>query len=159
MWHLAWEAVSPQEAHMATTAGVGYSEVANSFEAGIEAATAAMTEAGVARCDLAIMSSTGKHDPRQLSDGVRSVIGPAARLIGGRSMGIITRDRLGYLGYQVGVAVMASDSVKVDMFIEKNLADREYEVGVALSPCSRRPTGSRPSSSPTSRTSSARRSR
>lgn len=117
---------------MATTAGVGYSEIANSREAGIEAATAAMKEAGVTRCDLAIMSSTGKHDPRQLSDGVRSVIGPAARLIGGRSMGIITRDRLGYLGYQVGVAVVASDSMKVDMFIEKNLADREYEVGVAL---------------------------
>lgn len=117
---------------MTTTAGVGYSENPNSREAGIEAATIAMKEAGVARCDLAIMSSTGKHEPRQLSDGVRSVIGSAARLIGGRSMGIITRDRLGYLGYQVGVAVVASDSVKVDMFMEKNLADREYEVGLAL---------------------------
>lgn len=117
---------------MATTAGVGYSDNPNSHEAGIEAATAAIKEAGVARCDLAIMSSTGKHDPRQLADGVHSVIGPAARLIGGRSMGVITQNRLGYLGYQVGVAVVASDSVKVDMFMEKNLPGREYEVGLAL---------------------------
>ncbi|MBI4590350.1 MAG: FIST C-terminal domain-containing protein [Candidatus Rokubacteria bacterium] len=117
---------------MATTAGVGYSENPQSREAGIEAASAALKEAGVAQCDLAIMSSTGKHDPRQLCDGVRSVIGPAARLIGGCSMGVITRDRLGYLGYQVGVAVVASDSVNVDMFMEKNLPDREYEVGLAL---------------------------
>jgi hypothetical protein len=117
---------------MATTAGVGYSENPNAREAGIEAATAALKEAGVTRCGLAIMSSTGKHDARQLADGVHSVIGSTARLIGGRSMGIITRDRLGYLGYQVGVAVVASDSVKIDMFMERNLADREYEVGLAL---------------------------
>lgn len=117
---------------MATTAGVGYSENPQSREAGVEAATAAMKEAGVARCDLAILFSTGKHDPHQLADGVRSVIGPATRLVGGCSMGVITRSRLGYLGYQVGVAVVSSDSVKVDMFIEKGLSDREYEVGLAL---------------------------
>jgi hypothetical protein len=117
---------------MATTAGVGFSENPKSHEAGVEAASAALKEAGVAKCDLAIMFSTGKHDPRQLCDGVRSVIGPTARLIGGCSMGVITRDRLGYLGYQVGVAVVSSDSVKVDMFIEKGLPDREYAAGLAL---------------------------
>jgi hypothetical protein len=39
---------------------------------------------------------------------------------------------LGYDGYQMGVAVMSSDSVKVDMFIEKNLPNNEYNVGIAL---------------------------
>lgn len=117
---------------MATTAGVGYSENPKSREAGVEAASAAMKEVGVEKCNLAILFSTGKHDPRQLRDGVRSVIGPAARLIGGYSMGIITKDRLGYGGYQVGVAVISSDLVKVDMFMEKGLADNEYDVGRAL---------------------------
>ena len=117
---------------MATTVGVGYSENPRSSEAGVEAARAALAEAGVEKSDLAIMFSTGKHDPRQLRDGVRSVIGPAARLIGGYAMGIITKDRLGYLGYQVGVAVMSSDSVRVDMFIERGLPDNEYDVGLAL---------------------------
>jgi len=91
-----------------------------------------MAQAGVSRCDLAIMYSTSKHDPAQLRDGVRSAIGPEARLIGGYSIGTITKDRLGYEGYQMGVAVMSSDSAKVDMFIEAGLPDNEFNVGVAL---------------------------
>ncbi len=117
---------------MATQAGVGFSENPRSREAGAEAAGAALAEAGVEACDLAIMYSTSKHDPTGLRDGVRSVIGPKARLIGGYAVGAFTRDRLGYEGYQVGMTVMASDSMQVDMFIEGGLPDRETEVGVAL---------------------------
>jgi len=98
----------------------------------MEAASAAMAEAGVDACDLAIMYSTSKHDPAELRDGVRSVIGPEARLIGGYSIGTFTKDQLGYEGYQMGVAVISSDSMQVDMFIEKDLPDSEYDVGVAL---------------------------
>jgi len=117
---------------MATRAGAGYSEIPASYDAGVEAARAAVAEAGVDACDLTIMYSTSKHDPVQLRDGARSVIGPGARLFGGSSIGAITKDRLGYDGYQVGVAVLSSDSVKVDMFIEGGLPDNEYNVGVAL---------------------------
>jgi hypothetical protein len=117
---------------MTTRAGVGFSENPKSRSAGVEAARAALVEADVAACDLAIMYSTSRHDPLQLREGVRSVIGPAARLIGGYAIGALVRDKLGYEGYQVGVAVIASDSVKVDMFIETGLPDNEREVGVAL---------------------------
>lgn len=117
---------------MATKAGVGFSENPKSNEAGVEAAKAAMAEAGTDRCDLAILFSTSRHDPVQLREGVRSVIGSTARLIGGYAFGIITKDQLGYDGFQMGVAVLSSDSVKVDMFIEGGLTDHEFEVGVAL---------------------------
>ena len=117
---------------MATTAGTGYSENPKSEEAGVEAARAALAEAGAGSCDLAILYSTPKHDPARLRDGIRAVIGPSARLIGGYAMGIITRDRLGYGGCQMGVAVVSSDTVKVDTFIEEGLPDNEYEVGRAL---------------------------
>ncbi len=117
---------------MATKAGVGYSENPKSREAGIEAAGAAMAKAGVDVCHLAIMCSTSRHDPAELRDGVRSVIGPEARLIGGYAIGAITQDRLGYDGYQVGVAVISSNSMKIDMFIEKGLRNNEFNVGVAL---------------------------
>jgi hypothetical protein len=117
---------------MATKVGVGVSENPTSLDAGKEAARAATAEAGVSTCDLAIMYSTPKHDNYQLRDGVRSVIGPSARLIGGYSVGIITKDMLGYEGYQVGVAIMSSDSVEVDMFIEKGLPDNEYNIGLSL---------------------------
>src|SRR5713226_2587970 len=109
---------------MATRVGVGYSENAKSFDAGAEAARGAMTDSGAGGCDLVLMYSTEKHEPGQLRDGVRSVVGPRSRLIGGYSMGIITRNRLGYDGYQVGMATVSSDSLKVDMFIERGLVDR-----------------------------------
>jgi hypothetical protein len=117
---------------MATRAGSGYSENPNSKEAGVEAARAAMAEAGLDSCDLVITFCTEKHDPVQFRDGVRSVVGPGARLIGGYAMGAITKDQLGYLGFQVGVAVLSSDTMQVDMFIEKGLPDNEYNVGRAL---------------------------
>ena len=117
---------------MSTKVGVGFSENPKSREAGIEAAKAAMAETGVSKCNLAMMYSTSKHDPTELRDGVRSAIGPESRLIGGYSNGIITNERLGYDGYQVGVAVMSSETVKTDIFIEKGLAGNEYKVGVSL---------------------------
>jgi hypothetical protein len=117
---------------MATRTGVGFSDNSESQKAGMGAASAAMAQAGLSRCDLAILYSTSRHDPARLRDGVRSVIGPEARLIGGYSSGIITADELGYDGYQVGVAVLSSDTVKVDMFIEGGLVRNEFDVGVML---------------------------
>ncbi len=117
---------------MATKVGVGYSEDTKSYEAGAEAARAALLDADVAACNLVLLFATEKHNPQRLRDGVRSMVGSAARLIGGYSMGIITKDRLGYDGYQVGMAVLSSDSVTVDMFIETGLVGNEYKVGLAL---------------------------
>ena len=117
---------------MPTKAGVGYSERVKSHEAGAEAVRAALLDADLSACNLVLVFGTDKHDPVQLRDGIRTVVGPAPRLIGGYSMGIITKDRLGYDGYQVGAAVMSSDSVTVDMFIETGLVGNEYKVGLAL---------------------------
>jgi hypothetical protein len=117
---------------MVTKAGVGFSENPKSWNAGVEAAGAAMAEAGVDKCDLALMFVTSRQDPGQLRDGVRSVIGPTARLIGGYSVGIITKDALAYEGYQVGVAVFSSNSMEIDMFIERGLRGNEFNVGVSL---------------------------
>ena len=117
---------------MVTRAGVGCSENPNSKAAGMEAARAAMQQAGVDTCNLVIMYSTSKHDPILLREGVRSVVGRDTRLFGGSAVGTITNDTLGYEGHQVGVAAISSDSMKIDMFIEKGLADNEYNVGLAL---------------------------
>ena len=117
---------------MASRAGVGYSENSSSGQAGAEVARAALADGGLDHCDLVLVYATEKHDPAQLRDGIRSVVGPKARLIGGYSMGIITNDRLGYAGYQVELAAIASDTMRVDMFIETGLVDREREVGVVL---------------------------
>lgn len=114
-------------------AGVGHSENANSMEAGAEAARAALAQAGTETCDLAMMFSTSKQDPTQLRDGLRSVVGPRTRIIGGYALGVVTADYLGYEGYEVGVAVLSADSGEdIDLFIEGPLPDNEYKVGLAL---------------------------
>ncbi len=117
---------------MTTRAGVGYSENPNSRQAGVEAARAALSQAGINRCDLVLLFSTSRHDPVQLREGVRAVVGPETRLVGGYGIGIITNDRLGYEGYQVGVGVFSSDSMRIDLFLEHGLDEDEFRTGVAL---------------------------
>ncbi|MCK4698863.1 MAG: hypothetical protein KAT38_00950, partial [Bacteroidales bacterium] len=117
---------------MKTKVGVGYSENPDSKMAGIEAAQMAMQKAKIDSCNLAILYATSKQDPVLLSEGVRSVIGSDSRLIGGYALGIITKDFLAYEGYQVGIVVMKTESIIIDMFIEKGLSDNEYNTGVAL---------------------------
>lgn len=117
---------------MTTKAGVGYSINPDSKKAGYEAANAAMKEAGAEKCDLALIFSSSQQEPKKLRDGVREVIGSEAKLTGGTSMGIITRNYLGYDSFQVGVLIIQSDTVHIDMFIEKGLENQEKKVGFAL---------------------------
>lgn len=82
---------------------------------------------------LALAFHTAKHDPRQFHQGVRSVLGPHVRLLGGFSGGVITPDYLGYDGYQGAVAVLSSDTVRFETFLELGLDTRgERAVGHAL---------------------------
>lgn len=117
---------------MASKAGVGFSELSDSLKAGTEAAKAAMAQAKADKCNMVLVFSTPKHDPAKLRDGIRSVVGASPMLLGGFSVGIITSDKLGYEGYQVGVAVIESDSVKFDTFIEGKITEREKACGEAL---------------------------
>jgi hypothetical protein len=101
-------------------AGVGHSVNPTSTEAAIEATRAALAQAGTETCDLALMFSTSKHDPTELRDGLRSVAGPATRIAGGNAMGVVTRDYLGYDGFEVGVAVLsAGPGDDIDLFMEE----------------------------------------
>jgi len=117
---------------VSTQAGVGYSENPDSDAAGVEAARAALTNAGVTSCKLVLLFSTAKHDQSRLLRSVRDTVGRDARIIGGGAAGVITNSRLGYEGCQVGVAVLASDSVQVSAFIQPGLAEGELAVGRAL---------------------------
>ncbi|CAN5732671.1 hypothetical protein BH11MYX4_BH11MYX4_01630 [soil metagenome] len=118
---------------MGTRAGVGYSENPDSDVAGAEAARAALERAGVTRCDLVLLFAAAKHDAARILRSVRAIVGPEATIIGGGAVGAITNDRLGYEGCQVGIAVIASDSMAARTFLQPGLASTsELEVGRAL---------------------------
>jgi len=91
-----------------------------------------MAQAGGDSCELVLLFATDKHDPVLVREGVRSVVGTAPRIVGGASMGMMTSAHLGYEGHQVGVAVVQSDSMRVDLFVQGGVADNEYDVGTAL---------------------------
>ena len=116
----------------ATRGGVGYSELPNPLEAGAEAARRAMAQAGVDVCDLVFLFATAKQDPVAVRDGVRSVVGRSARLMGGATVGVITNDFLGYEGHQVGVAVVKSPALRIELFHEPDISNREHDAGFRL---------------------------
>ena len=117
---------------MSTRAGVGFSEKPDSYTAGYEAAQAALQQAAIATCDLLLVFATSKHDAAAFYNGVRAAAGPQAQIVGGSAIGIITNDRLGYDGYQVGVAAFHADDARFDLFCEPDLPGNEAHVGEKL---------------------------
>lgn len=117
---------------MPTHAGTGFSSRTDSFRAGAEASAAALAHAGVRTCELAILMTTSRHNPQQFLAGVRTVLGPLPQLLGTYAVGVITNECLGYDGYQCGVAVLASDTIRVNLFLQEDLAGNEFACGQAL---------------------------
>jgi small ligand-binding sensory domain FIST len=117
---------------MKPRAGVGFSDASDSRTAARAAATEAMRRADVAACDLVLLFATSRHDPVALRDGVREIVGADARLVGGSAGGVITNDRLGYEGFEVGVAVIASSDLRIDLFQADGLDRGERAAGEML---------------------------
>jgi hypothetical protein len=124
---------TPVAANAASRAGVGYSQLPDSREAGAEAARMAVAGLAGARADLVMPFATSKYDPAPLLDGVQSVVGSDVKLVGGSAFGGMTNDWLGYDGFQVVVAAIASPNMRVDLFTESGLDSRgELAVGQAI---------------------------
>lgn len=86
-------------------AGIGFSENPNSFEAGKEATLSALQNMEEEAGSLILAFCTNKHNHQNIMEGIRSVVGKVP-VIGGSAVGIITHDRLGYEGFQVGLAIL-----------------------------------------------------
>ena len=112
--------------------GVGFSEIEDSFEAGRQMARAALAQGRFGACDLALLFSTCQHEPQALRDGVRAIIGPHARLVGGWAVGTMTNDQMGYGGFQASIACFSLPSTDFGLFRADGLADHETDVGEAL---------------------------
>ena len=111
-------------------AGVGFSDSQDSFEAGRLAAREAVTGMGQKGGSLVLGFCTGRYDYQACFDGIRSEVGDIP-IIGGPAIGIITNDRLGYDGYQVGVAVLPDD-VCCDVAAVGGLDKGEKKAGLEL---------------------------
>jgi hypothetical protein len=111
-------------------AGIGFADNSNSFEAGKHAAAKALRNMEAEAGGLIISFCTGKHDYQTCFEGIRSEVGDLP-IIGGPAIGVITSDKLGYEGYQVGVAVLPRD-MTFDTVAAAGLDKDEIKVGFEL---------------------------
>jgi hypothetical protein len=114
---------------METKAGVGYSELFDSYSAGIECASEAVKELDGRTVSIAVIFTTVRHDAESFQKGIKEIIGKDTPLIGGYSVGIITNNNLGYDGYQSGILCICSDTICFDTIIEPNVSLNEYDCG------------------------------
>ena len=116
---------------MNTRIGVGHSQKSHSKNAGIEAATSAITKGNIERPDFALIFCSGKHNPHEFHEGVQSVLGNIP-MAGGSALGIITGDFVGYEGFESGVTVISSETLTFKTFAVGAINLDERKSGEAL---------------------------
>lgn len=115
----------------AVRSGVGFAETTDSTAAGRSAAEKALATASVDRSDFTIAFCGGNHDPMAFLKAVRGAVGEGT-LVGGTAIGVITNEKAGYGGYEAGVAVVKSPSLRFDAFAVGELNQSEEKAGLAL---------------------------
>ncbi|MCT4622799.1 MAG: FIST C-terminal domain-containing protein [Schleiferiaceae bacterium] len=116
-----------------TKFGVGFSELSDSFNAGVTAAQEAIQslELPESKINICFLFCTSRHEAELFYNGVKHVVGDCDYL-GGFANGTITNNNFGYDGYQCVVGLLSSDEIESHFFIEKGIAFNEYETGKGL---------------------------
>jgi len=113
--------------------GVGYSDNPDSVMGAVEAASAALKEAGRAGpASLALLFATASHEAGVLRRAVASVLGPGVPIIGGAAAGVISNEHFGYAGDQIILAVFWLERVSFDLQIQGGLTEGEAAAGFEL---------------------------
>ena len=110
-------------------AGVGYGNDKDPFALGRKVAEDAMKQGGAPAPGLVLAFCGGQVDAARYYEGLRSVVGEEAPIIGGSAVGIITNDDLSYDGYPAGAAVLSSDGLHVEIASADQLDRDERTAG------------------------------
>ncbi len=113
----------------AMAVGTGWSRQKESFQCGREVAEKCISSGNIKKPDLAIAFCTNYLDPDLFFDGMRSVLGPTAQIIGGSTIGIITNDHLAYNCTIAGAAVLQLNGIGLKIGIGKALDKDEVSAG------------------------------
>ena len=113
--------------------GVGFSDNPDTTMGGLQAATAALREAGRSGpCDLVLLFATARHDAQTLRQAVSSVVGAEVAIIGGAAAGAISNDHFGYAGDQIILAAFWLDGINWDLQVVGGLTEGEEAAGRLL---------------------------
>ncbi len=112
---------------------VGYCDHPDSALAGTSAAQNALERADrTDLCDLVLLFCTARHDLETVRREAARATGNARAIFGGGATGIITNDRFGYGGDQVGVACVWLDGSNFYSICEGGLDRDERDTGARL---------------------------
>ena len=102
--------------------GVGYSDLSNSYRAGVQAAKESIKTEINNSIDIAIIFISGRHNSEAVLRGIRSILGRNTRLTGGSTSGIITNEKLGYEDFYVGILTLDTRDYSCKAFLQNNIS-------------------------------------
>jgi len=115
-----------------TKVGIGYINEKKAFPSGKRLAEKALGAGDVERVDLAFAFCAGGLDHEEFFDGLQSVIGKEAPIIGGSAIGVITNRALSYGGSPAGLALIQSDRIQHRVKAVGGLDKGEQQAGQKL---------------------------
>lgn len=112
--------------------GVGYCDSANALLSGRVVARNAIRNGNIQDPHLVLAFCSGRLDHDRFRDGLRSIVGHQAPIVGGSAIGIITNHHLSYDGYAAGAAVIESESLRYEVASVGDLDKDELVAGQRL---------------------------
>jgi len=112
--------------------GVGYANCADPRAAGRQAAAQALDAGGIRRPDLLFAFIAGTVAPEAFLEGLRSVVGEAAPVVGGSAVGVITPREISYRGHPCGLLALEGAGTCTRLAAAENLAADETAAGRRL---------------------------
>ena len=111
--------------------GIGYCNKRDAFDSGRTAASDAARGGNINKPDLTLAFCSGQLDHEEFLRGIKEAVGDTP-VIGGSTIGIITKDDLSYKGYPSGVAIFQSDEIKYQIAAVGGLDKDEKLAGCNL---------------------------
>jgi small ligand-binding sensory domain FIST len=98
-----------------TRIGIGYGNDEDAYALGRCVAQSALQAGGMDSADLLVAFCCGSVDSERFYQGLRSVVGESTPIIGGSSIGVITREHLCYDGFPAAAAALESGTIRVSV--------------------------------------------
>lgn len=111
--------------------GIGYCNKRDAFDSGRTAASEAARGGNINKPDLTLAFCSGQLDHEEFLRGIKETVGDTP-VIGGSTIGIITKDDLSYKGYPSGVAIFQLDEIKYQIAAVGGLDKDEKLAGCNL---------------------------
>jgi hypothetical protein len=115
-----------------TKVGIGYANEKKAFVSGRRVGERALEAGGMERVDLGFAFCAGRLDHEEFFNGLQSVIGKEAPIIGGSAVGVITNSELSYEGFPAALALIQSDRIQHRVAAVGGLNQGEQQAGQRL---------------------------